>query len=1394
MSYREYFDIDPEYFPQVDKKIIETVPDLWKKFYPHPSFVSLLKSTVNVLKRKQKLSIWVDGAYGTGKSHAVLTLKRLLEASEIETSQYFEKFKLDDFLLKDLMAQKNSGKILVCHRYGSSDISNDSELIVAIQEGVEKALAENGIENQARASLRKSLIRYFENEENRKSFDVYADGSYRDLLGGDKAEDILRKLKTYEDDSLRALISKIFKVRTVKGSFSMNTGELCDWIREVIDKNNLYSLFFIWDEFSEYFENNRQHLTGFQQIADLSATAPFCLMIVTHKAEAYFSDGDPDKRKILDRFVPPVHISLPENIAFALMHEAMKVTEDENLAEKWDKNKNSLSTRTAGSRKAVIERIGLTDEDLSNVLPIHPYAALLLQHISIYYTSTARSMFNFIKNDEGEDVKAFQWFIDNYDFKSTNPFITIDMLWSFFYESGQDKLASSIKEILSSYERLSNNLISQEQRILKTILLLQAVSERMTGNRDIFLPNDKNLTYAFEGTDLEIQAKGIAKKLLNDHVVSRTPLTGDVFSYCCKNTGASVDSTPFLEDARKKSTKDLMFMQGSELRSVVEFSSGPLKARYCLNYATCLDFDGELKKANNPDSSNNKIYAVITIAKDENERINLQKKIRDFYAGYTKSDVIIIDTSNTILGDSNYNEFVENYAMALAIGSSDVSQRKVYENYAITVLKEWSTRIKNGDFYVYSKDSIDGDRVSNITDLSDKLKEITKIRYQKCLEGAYPNVLGTMYDSNSLRSGALCGINEETKGTYRSLNEATKLENLLKDAWKIPNYWKNSHSYIATLKKYVEKIINDNFAEKERVSISSIYDIFKSSPFGFMPCNLTAFILGFILKEYANGEFSYSDDKITDTLDAETLASMIEDIIKQEITPNKRYIDKYIITLTDSERAFNKATSEVFCIDSKQCVSVTSTRARIRAEMAKFLFPIWLIEYALDGVHFKTNKNDVCNLINCYCAIANNQNAGSGKTDNDIALEIGNCCLNNQNLIDDLKSVLTKENCKQGMLNYLEEYKNGELYSLSQTIGDGGQYINHLAKKFESSEAANWVWNKDTVHSKIDELITEYQIINYSNKILARNTSYKDTISAWCNKIDQICIAYSVMKNNLDSSKDFFKLLKVLRESGELSEKEKFLEQLKSNVDKFKVFMVSQPDIFMKSCVHYIEGLTVDDVKILLEDERYNFKCSYIEEPEVYINKVQKSVDLYKSTLEDVQLRNKWKELTGTESPFNWSEKYCMPIMAMVPEEEVDLARTSFLVFDSNKKDPNAIKNAKDYLSNISYLDKLNSETERNKAFADTFLNEYTVLFDNVEWVKEHLKKHSSEHPYYWMGSKTISNEIKSLANSKYMETGYGQAKKIIDEMSPEIVKEYLKQLIEDNVVVGIEILKTKNK
>lgn len=1391
MSYREYFNIDPEYFPQVDKKLIEEKPDLWKKFWPHPTFILLLKAMVDVLERKQKLSMWVDGAYGTGKSHAVFTLKKLIEASDEETTAYFEKYRLDNFLCKKLLNQKNEGKILVCHRYGSSDIQSDTDLIVAMQEGIEKALAEAGIENTANTSLKNSLIRFFENEENRQSFDIYAKGTYKTVLGGDTSDSVLKKLREYDEEALRSLINKIFKVPAVRNGFSMNTGELCDWIREVIEKNNLKELVFIWDEFSEYFENNMHHLTGFQQIAELAASAPFCLLIVTHKAEGYFSDGDPDKRKILDRFVSPIHISLPENIAFELMNQAMKKTEDEDRAAKWEKNRASLDKRSQTSRAAVRKAINLTDEDLANVLPIHPYAALLLQHISIYYTSTARSMFNFIKNDEGEQVHAFQWFIDNYDFKSRNPFLTADMLWNFFYETGSQKLADGIKEVLSCYTpKLDKELLEDEKSVLKVILLLQAVSERMTGNRDIFLPNNRNLELAFEGTDLQFTAPKIAMKMLNDHVITRTPLTGDVFSYCCKNNGPNVDSTPFIAQAKQKSTKDMTFMAGSNLRSTIEFT-GALKLRYSLAYATLSDFDSEIKKANNPSAAGNKLYAVATIGRDSSESGALKKKIENFFESNRETNAVVVDSSSVLLGESEYTEFVENYAMALAIANSDIDQRKTYEGYAIEVLANWAKRIKNGAFYVYSRYAPNGERVANIADLFEKLMDIDKFHYPQCLEGTFTSVLNTMYDANSLGAGATCGITEETKGTFRSGNEATKLENALKGAWKVPEYWKSSHIYIANLKRAVTEMIDVAFDKSDRISIAQIYDALKAEPYGFMPCNLTAFILGFILKEYANGVYSYSDNLTTVPLDTDKLASMISEIIKQENTPDKRYKDKYIVTLTEAERAFNKATCTAFDIPEMFCVSITETRSRIREQMKSFSFPIWVVKYVLDGNTFKTSKDVVSRLIDNYCGIANNKNMDREKSDNDIALTIGQICIDNPGAAEDLKSVLTKDNCRNGMMEYLKLYDGGKLPSLAGKIGDGGQYINQLQYKF-SSDAANWVWNTDTVNAKIDELICEYEIVEISNRILTKNTTFADTIRAWVDKLSQICIAYSVIKNELGDAKPFYEMLCTLYKQRNLldSQKKPFLALLQENANTFKQFMSAQSALFMKACSYYLDDLSEEDAKVILDDDTYGFGSSYLLEPDKYTSKVQKAVTAYKSAQKYTQLKKHWLDLTGTDSPYAWSSKYGMPILAMVPDAEMSIARKVFGFINSKTKDEESIATAEDYLSKMTYADKLSSKTERDKAFRDVFLGDYTILFDNVDDVIDYLKSHVAESPYHWMGSKEVSAKIKGMANANYVKSGYSEAKQVIDNMPVDQLKDYLKKLIEDNIAVGMEIIK----
>lgn len=54
--------------------------------------------------------------------------------------------------------------------------------------------------------------------------------------------------------------------------------------------------------------------------------------------------------------------------------------------------------------------------------------------------------------------------------------------------------------------------------------------------------------------------------------------------------------------------------------------------------------------------------------------------------------------------------------------------------------------------------------------------------------------------------------------------------------------------------------------------------------------------------------------------------------------------------------------------------------------------------------------------------------------------------------------------------------------------------------------------------------------------------------------------------------------------------------------------------------------------------------------------------------------------MTGTDSPYAWSNKYGMPILAMVPDAEMSIARKVFGFINSKTKDEESIATAEDYL------------------------------------------------------------------------------------------------------------------
>ena len=80
-------------------------PETWLGFYPHDSFVEILRELLKSLNGGKK-TLWITGAYGTGKSHASLVLQKLFTDDEARVLKWLDlrKAQIPDPVRKGLLS------------------------------------------------------------------------------------------------------------------------------------------------------------------------------------------------------------------------------------------------------------------------------------------------------------------------------------------------------------------------------------------------------------------------------------------------------------------------------------------------------------------------------------------------------------------------------------------------------------------------------------------------------------------------------------------------------------------------------------------------------------------------------------------------------------------------------------------------------------------------------------------------------------------------------------------------------------------------------------------------------------------------------------------------------------------------------------------------------------------------------------------------------------------------------------------------------------------------------------------------------------------------------------------------------------------------------------------
>lgn len=1381
-KYCEYFDVNESYFPCIDESAINAGAP-WETTYPHETFIDLLNSAEKMLGGTTNRSIWIHGAYGTGKSQCAYALKKILEVPNDELRAYWERYeplKKNNALLEKLIGHKEQG-VLTAYRYASGSITSPQLLFLAVQESIRAALDAVPGSYKGENTLKESVIAWLtDSSHNAFVNSLLQKPEWVSEFSQSSADEIINSLRKRSDVS--SLMESIFKMAEKEGitALSLTADSLCAWIKDIVAQNHT-KVVLIWDEFSGFFRQNRNSLDEFQKIVALCQETHFYFVIVTHPitsiAGASISKDDP--MSVVQQRYKQIEITLPPNIAFELIGHAFSVIPA--AKDQWEVMTGDLNSKISASKIAVMKAaVVKSDSVMQHMLPIHPMAALVLKNIASAFQSNQRSMFDFIKTPKDLDVHAFQWFIQNTRPDSDRSLLTVDMLWDFFYEKGKDYLTSDIKLILDTYPQ-QTNLTEKEKVVLKTILIMQAVDQRLGGTIPVLKATDQNLSYAFEGDwDVyENECKSIAKALVKKGVLIQTPIADGKQVYSAAvlaGDGAKIDRLK--DEVRKNGTITKLVEEGTQLASALSLTP-PLRLRYAVNtdtgalpVVTVTNFVKMMDQLKVKDTSWH-FFAVLALARTDEEAQTFRNMIKKTIGNAEYKTILVIDALSSPLGLELFEEYVSYSAMSMYYNGNNNQQSKDNARKAREVLdRTWRDRIHDGSFIVWSYANQDGEKATGANAVHTIMQTVVLNRYNHVPDFT-KGLTESQLKNTQTKQVAKYGFGlSDVKGLIAGCEKT-----VLGKVWNRDTYWSDQElekEPISIIKRSVDKLIHEAFRENGRISIDEICELLETA-YGFAPCNLTAFVLGFLLKEYKGDPFRSQDSEgLRESMTPDKLSEMIGNYY------SKKAKTTYIVSLTPEEKSFYELTEKAWRITPNTCTSPTQASSLIQAKMRDFVYPVWTLE--------EVDNTGVYDIVKKYIALIQSD----GKAAHTIAIEIGKIGMQRSSCGDHLQALLTADNCLNGMSLFIQHFEGGKLSTLAKEIGASDHVLSDIKKLFSVKHAAQWI--ASTGEDEIRKLTVEYSFVKVTNALLNVSKDSKEgAFKSWRELLKFLGLSCESIQAKYPALNNLFTLLlKIVNYEDILPDNMKMLrDELTIHNTEMHDLLSSPLNSFIDLYAPYLTGFSHEECEIIKNSITEDmFVLSATKGNAV----VKKAADDYRKGQVKDQLFRLWSERTGgTKSPKHWSEHYKTPILCCIDPEIYGEAKKAFAVLNSSQHSESEIKMALEFCEGADFFDVIADSDYRNKCFMEQIVGCYSKLLPDITAIRSALED-TDIAPYDWADDPRIKAKIKNMASVEYNAGGSDAAINTIESMPIDQLKTWLKQLAVSDMELGVKIISNGGK
>lgn len=1390
--YKDFIKVDPNFIPVFSKNSDKIYPDKWQSFYPHDSFKDILNKVVETLEKGNETkdhSIWMSGAYGTGKTYASFVIKHILEDEIASIEPYFVENNMQALLAR-VKGIRAKGKILVVQKSASAGIDKQNKLFNAIIEAVKETLKAEGYDYTGSKSLLDKVITTLKDPNSSFNF-VGAFNKYRSRFTDyDSPQGVIEDLETLDLDEKLELLDTIVEVADMESfTWALSPEEVINWLEDVRKGNNIYSIMFIWDEFTEYFKNNQNNITGLQEVAMADSRINFYFFLITHSAVGQLIQ-DQQARKIIEARFKLTRIELEESTAFKLLGQAIRHEPD--LLTEWSKIVDELwSGVKRGSVDVIKDKdISVKDSDFKELLPLHPYAAYLLKIIAKDISSNQRTIFQFLSGDYSDDNRVnFKSFIEHnaYEFGKWN-YLTADYLWDYFFTSNNVDLDSTFTSIISHYNNYASLCQSDNQRkVLKVTLLLVALqskngAESRSGATSLMRPTLANIKACFAGTPLEssveqelnyFTTKGIIGKIEDSHevlfVMTSAAIDTERMNSIVEEIKRTISFEKLVAERNYKISEQFEPNDFLKYRLKIAFSTPANVRQIAESLANC---------------ASNIIPTIFLYAKNEIEQGKIMDCIKQIYDRIPNA--VVVDFSATPFTDVSYQKFIESKAKEkyFSSQSNQKSQCDLAKKFSQDIINEWIRKLIATTLGVYT--SADRrDAVTGGSNLRRKLREINAEIFSCGLETISQNdkLFAESGFKETVAQMAMGKISIPANYSYVRIISG-KLE--ADGIWNTPKYYevKPMHA-VSKMKLAVNAVVEKGFENSRMVSVADIWRELKKPPFGLLSNTGSVFILGFLLAEYADSSYYKKDtNSNTVSLNYTDLSELIFAVVKG--LPKAE--GQYIVKQTKEHAFFCQKTGEIFKIAKEKRNSIDDIAKNINIYLTNNNYPMWSLKYYIEEDMYDHDMKDaLVSLTEMFCEfVAPESKIGREKTK--VAEDIYRIYVENTGIDDVYCEILNSQNMRLGMEYYIAQYKP----DLTQTAGalkiESKEYLAMLNEKLSAD--SSYLWQIGDTNHQIDNLYVDLRLIYVVNRLLTtKQKTYKEVRIALIEKLNNIKIPLPILFELKPDLHAILEQLCAIRD-GQVSNKEEMLRTIDASADEFNDFFNNQFEIFSMALTTYVDSqIATDELDHLYNNTEAGTLFKTIDQFAIYM---KRELDKFRKNKKILKMFEAWKNVTGTQNPAEWSKLNGIPILCLFIDNQ-KLAQSVFAALNNESTMPSEseIDRAISFINSRSFA-ILKDKEKCDKAFIEYFCGEYSYVVENADGLRDRIRTLTPSSVYEWFFSRdALRKEMIKYSKERYELKYRSKVKDKVRNLSAEDAKKFLDKLIEDDPLLGINILKS---